>query len=211
MKQIKIYINEKLHVTTKSHSYSCHPKTLEELREIIIQRIENDGSDCDLNDIDVSKIENMSYMFCAIGNKIFEDFNGDVSMWNVSNVKNMECMFWGCVQFNGDMSEWDVSNVTDMSSMFSKCENFNGDISQWDVSSVIKMQEMFSGCKEFNCDLSDWNMSKVENIQEMFKGCKKFRCNLLSNWWDVSNAKYMNRAFKGWPTKPKWYDRNIRE
>jgi len=32
--------------------------------------------------------------------------------------------------FNGDISKWDVSSVKDMSNMF-QCSNFNGDISKW--------------------------------------------------------------------------------
>ena len=61
MKNINKYINEKLHVTTKSHiqRYTCQPKNKDELRKIIIQRIQDEGNDCDLNDIDVSKITDM--------------------------------------------------------------------------------------------------------------------------------------------------------
>jgi surface protein len=47
-------------------------------------------------------------------------FNGDISKWDVSNVKNMNRMFesstFTCE--NGDISNWDVSNVKDMSFMF---------------------------------------------------------------------------------------------
>ena len=127
MKHIKNYINEKLHVTTKSHlhSYTCQSKTKDELRKIIIQRIKEDGPDCDLNDIDVSKITDMSHLFSANmyfnGNEIFNDFNGDISLWNVSNVKNMSGMFNFCNQFNCDISSWNVSHVTDMSLMFYGC------------------------------------------------------------------------------------------
>ena len=178
MKHIKNYINEKLHITTKSHTYSCQPKLWGELRDIIVKRIEEDGKECDLNEIDVSKIENMSYMFCASGNKIFENFNGDISRWDVSNVKYMDTMFFGCKKFNCDISKWDVSNVKNMNYMFYGCEQFNCDMSRWDVSNVERMQEMFKDCKNFNCDLSRWNVSNVKDMIDTFKGC---------------------------PTKPEWY------
>ena len=46
---------------------------------------------------------------------------------------------------NGDISNWDVSNVKDMEFMFSlsKFTDKNGDISEWDVSNVKNMQFMF--------------------------------------------------------------------
>ena len=38
-------------------------------------------------------------------------------------------------KFNGDISKWDVSMLKDMNWMFYKSK-FNGDISNWDVSKV---------------------------------------------------------------------------
>ena len=50
-------------------------------------------------------------------------------------------------EFNGDISKWDVSNVKDMAFMFSKSKftGENGDIAKWDVSNVKDMQYMFYG------------------------------------------------------------------
>ena len=205
MKQIKNYINEKLHVTTRSF-YTCQPKTTDELQKIIIQRIKDEGPECDLNDIDVSKITDMSYLFNINRNKIFKDFNGDISMWDVSNVKSMVGMFTSCNEFNSDISQWDVSNVTNMNNMFSKCKQFNGDLSRWDVSSATNMELMFYECENFNCDISRWDVSKVTNIKFMFEGCKNFRQNI--DKWDVSNIRgsiNMFYSFNDCPTKPKWY------
>ena len=50
-------------------------------------------------------------------------------------------MFFGSV-FNGDLSKWNVSKVKDMYGMFAHSV-FNGDISGWDVSRVEDMNEMF--------------------------------------------------------------------
>ena len=44
-------------------SYSCQPKTKDELKEIIKNRISKEGNCCDLNDIDTSLITDMSYLF----------------------------------------------------------------------------------------------------------------------------------------------------
>ena len=162
-----------LHITTTSHLYSYNPTTKDELKKIIIQRIKDEGPECDLNDIDVSNINDMSGLFDAfgVGNEIFKNFNGDISLWNVSNVTNMYAMFNRCEKFNCDLSDWDVSNVEDMGIMFNGCEKFNGDISRWDVSNVKTIAYMFHECKKFNCDLSHWNMSNIENMYNAFLEC----------------------------------------
>ena len=138
MKSLKSYIQEKL--TIKKSKYNYQPETKEELQDIIKKRIEQEGPEVDLNDIDVSKITDMSYLFEET------DFNGNISEWDVSNVISMYAMFWECEEFNQDISSWDVSNVTDMSYMFWECKAFNQDISGWDVSNVTNMNAMFYGC-----------------------------------------------------------------
>lgn len=71
----------------KFNEYNLRPKTKEDLEWIITERIKKYGTECDLNDIDVSGITDMSYIFCK------SDFNGDISKWNVSNVTDMSFMF----------------------------------------------------------------------------------------------------------------------
>ncbi len=73
------------------------------------------------------------------------------------------------------LENWDVSNVKNMNCMFLGCKNFNADLSKWDVSSVGDMDGMFWGCKKFNCDLSKWNVSKVTNMEDMFDGCNSLK------------------------------------
>ena len=135
-----------LHITTTSHLYSCQPKTKDELQEIIIQRIIEDGLECDLNDIDVSKIKDMSYLFNARENIIFKEFNGDISRWDVSKVTNMSCMFHQCKKFNCDISDWNVSNVKDMDGMFIWCKSFEQNLDNWDVSNVKHIYNAFLNC-----------------------------------------------------------------
>ena len=45
---------------------------------------------------------------------------GDLSNWNVSNIKDMRRMFYGCEQLKsvGDLSNWNVSKVEDMDCTF---------------------------------------------------------------------------------------------
>lgn len=85
------------------------------LEQLIKEAIEKDGPNCDLNFIDVSNITDMSGLFSRFSffNNEFHKFNGDISKWDVSNVKRMDGMFFESV-FNGDISKWNVSNVQDM-------------------------------------------------------------------------------------------------
>ena len=91
------------------------PQTKEELRNLIKRRIKEEGNEVNLNDIDVSAITDMSWLFCDL------DFNGDVSGWNVSNVTNMMNMFYDCESFNKDLSDWDVSSVRYHLAIFYNC------------------------------------------------------------------------------------------
>ena len=116
MKQINKYIYERLHINkdTGNHSYNYHPKTRDELKELIKKLIKERGNKADLNDIDTSEITDMYALFYK------SEFNGDISEWDVSNVEDMDYIFCYNSKFNGDISNWDVSNVKDMRSMFYK-------------------------------------------------------------------------------------------
>ena len=142
-----------------------------------------------LEDWDVSNVKNMECMFCGCKN-----FNSDLSKWDVSNVENMSSMFEGCEKFNSDLSNWDVNKVTNMSYMFNGCKKFNSNLSEWDVSGAGNMKCMFQFCNSFNSDLSNWNVSGVKNMGWMFRNCKKFNCDLSK--WNVSNDEDMHDMFR---------------
>ena len=115
MKKLASHTHEALKIgknLSKFSVYSCRPTSKKELASIIDDRISMYGPDCDLNDIDVILIKDMSGLFC---NSIF---TGDISKWDVSNVENMGYMFEKS-KFNGDISKWDVSKVKNMAEMFS--------------------------------------------------------------------------------------------
>ena len=210
----KLDINEKLIINKniKFKKYKYHPEDKDELKNLIKELIFDRGNKADLNDIDTSKITDMSYLFGQNNDQSDKcwEFNGDISEWDVKNVKNMKGMF-NLSHFtgeNGDLSNWDVSNVEDMSYMFNFYEG--GDkikISKWDVSNVTNMCRMFSG-SNFKCDISKWDVSHVNNMGYMFHG-SKFNGD-ISNW-NVSKVKYMLHMFEESPLEknpPKWYKIN---
>ena len=124
--------------------YNHHPK--EKLKDLIEELIKERGNEADLNDVDVSQITDMSYLFYK------SNFNGDISKWDVSGVKWMYYMF-SRSQFNEDISKWDVSGVENMGIF--EGSQFNGDISNWDVSNVECMRYMFED-SQFNGNISKW-------------------------------------------------------
>ena len=95
-------------------AYSCQPKSNGELNRIINERISKEGPYCDLNNIDVSQITDMSYLFYK------SEFNGDISKWNVSNVENMSNMF-AYSRFNQDISKWKINEFCDVRHIFYSC------------------------------------------------------------------------------------------
>ena len=194
-------------------------KDLEHLRALIYERIKDQGFKANLNDIDTSNITDMSQLFSAVyksdggynlrwllGDSTdaidFSRFDGDISQWDVSNVKSMNSMFYES-KFNGDISKWDVSNVENMKWMF-RLSKFNGDISNWDVSKVQDMAQMFRNSK-FTGDISNWNVSRVRNMTRMFYK-SKFNGDLSK--WKVPRGRYMKNVFDDSPLEgkePDWY------
>ena len=110
-------------------------------------------------------------------------FNQDIGSWDVSNVTNMEQMFYFATTFNQDISNWDVSNVTDMNNMFYKATAFNQDLSSWDVSSVTNMDRMLASTDVFNQDLSSWDVSNVTD-------CQNF--SLITTAWTLPKPNFTN-------------------
>ena len=141
MKTLKQHIDEALKIgknLSEWSSYSCQPKTYKELKQIIKDRIDKEGPNCDLNDIDTLLIEDMSWLFRH------SSFNGDISKWDVSNVEYMNHMF-DSSDFNQLIRDWDVSKVNNMRWMFRNSE-FNKDISKWNIKSNCDTTKMFKDC-----------------------------------------------------------------
>ena len=109
MRSLNEYLtaDERSTITERSID-NTKPRSVKALQKIIKQRIIEQGPNCDLNDIDVSRMKSMSHLFCGDtegADKVLNSFNGDISQWDVSNVKDMGWMFCKS-QFNGDISKW---------------------------------------------------------------------------------------------------------
>ena len=95
-----------------------------------------------IEDLNTSKVTDMGYMFreFALNDKV----NWDLSKWDVSNVTNMNEMFYSIGRQRGDkssildLSNWDVSNVTEAYNMFSSMVNLRKiyATTDWDFISI---------------------------------------------------------------------------
>ena len=136
-----------------SHKYGIFKaKTNGDLCALVYTIIKIAGNTCDLNCIDVSDVQDMSFVFHIYG----MNFDGNISKWDVSNVVNMQAMFADTV-FCGNIANWNVSNVINMHAMFSNSK-FNGNISKWDVSNVRRIEMMFYK-SYFSGDINNWNIN----------------------------------------------------
>ena len=191
-------------------------KSKKQLRKEIEEQLRIQGPDADLNDIDVSTVTDMSYLFCGNFENESKKFsrglaikNIKIDQWDVSKVKNMSYMFFYCYDFLGNgLENWDVSDVRDMSYMFNGCNAFRGEsIENWDVSKVTNMKYMFCDCGfKFNPNLSNWDVSNVIDMSELFacsyhytgKGLNKWNINPNCNLKNMFTSTHVRR-------RPKWY------
>lgn len=212
MNNLNQYITEKfkIHKNIKIQKYNYHPSSWDELYDLLRKLLKERGPDANLNDIDVSKVTTFYDKETKAG--LFEELNIqniDISLWDVSNVTNMQWTFLRCEKFNCDLSLWDVSNVTNMQGMFNGCKKFEGKgLSQWNVSNVEDMSYLFAYSSRFNEDISNWNLSSIITINNMFKSNRSFKQD-LSNWKKyISSNTQMFFAFEKSlleKNPPEWY------
>ena len=104
-----------------------------------------------LADICTCCIDDMSYVFA---NSTRQDFSG-LETWCISNVKDMQGMFYNATHFNYDINSWNVSNVTNMKEMFCGAVEFNQPLNKWKPLMVEDMEYMFGDASVFNQDISE--------------------------------------------------------
>lgn len=162
----------------RKNRFNYFPTSRNELKDIIKKRIDKEGINVDLNDIDTSEITDM--------NRLFADTNfcGNISDWDTSKVTDMSDMFQYCQTFIGEgIENWDVSNVVNFSGMFMGCKKFNANVGKWDITSAEDLDYMFYGCEKFNQDLRTWkNAANIKHTVKMFKNCPTLNQEYIPEW-----------------------------
>ena len=206
MKQLDIYITEKLHLNKDIKEYKYFPEDEAQLMNILVDEKQIlKKRKLDLSDIEMSNITNISSAFQGCRNLI----EVDLSSWDVSNVTDMGHLFNDCRNLKKvNLSGWNTSKVKDISRMFDMCQKLEviEGIEDFDTSSVETMEQMFYGCNKFNQDISKWDVSNVINFRVTFTGCVRFNQD-LENWEinDKADTKWMLRNTPSLLKKPSWW------
>lgn len=224
-------LNSNTQIYDKRKDYKFFPKDKEELKQILKDLIHQRGPNANLNDIDTSKITDMSYLFYRRSEQIEKI---DISNWDVSNVEDMSMMFKDCNQFSCNLSKWKplklkttfemfkncfnfndkiFSNTIKLENargMFKNCKTFNQDISDLFTENLKITESMFMGCENFNEDISNWKLPKLNNMNWMFSCCTNFNKD-LSKWKINKNVKKIGVFLKciNLKTIPIWYKQPI--
>ena len=162
--------------------YKYTPQTKEELYKLIIKKYKENPEEPNLLDIDTSAITDMSELFYieALKKYGFKDQlvkikKLDLSTWNVSNVTNINFMFWQCYHLKAiDLSGWNTASLEYMNVTFGDCISLKSiDLSHFDISNVVEMNQLFAGCKALHhIEFFDINNLGYElHFYAMFADC----------------------------------------
>jgi len=95
----------------------------------------------------------------------------DISIWNLSNAKDISSLFYGCSSLKKlpDISKWNTDSITNLNNIFKNCSSltFIPDISKWKLNNRIKINNIFSGCYSLLSipDISKWNINIPEELK----------------------------------------------
>lgn len=140
----------------------------------------------DLKGLDVSNVENASYMF----QNCTKLENVDVSNWDTSHMQNLEGLFYYCTSLKqANLNSWNISNVTILQQTFYRCQQLvELKIDKWDVSNVKNFTSIFGYCSNVkNLDLKKWDTRSAQTFYAMFDGCESLTVLNLTNF-NTSNA-----------------------
>lgn len=142
----------------------------------------------DISSWDLSKAENMSFMFYKCNSLINFFANNSSSKM----LKNMYSMFGYCSELKTvKMNNWNVAKAWEFTSMFQKCQNLiSAEMNGWNSppENKINLNEMFEGCssiEEINIAGLYVTPGKYEDV---FKGCRRLKKISVPDNFDVYSS-----------------------
>jgi hypothetical protein len=157
---------------------------------------------------DVSAIKDFHYACASSSNA--PPFSSDL-YWSTSLATSMQGVFYSNTEFKGDLSTWDVSNVKMMRSMFANSGIQNSGIAYWNTACLQDASYMFSesGLRP-DVDLSKWNTKNCRDMSSMFENTAIVDSGI--GRWDVSSVVLTGNMLQGtrfsgnldkWPAKQR--------
>ena len=182
MKRLNKYIIEKILINKRYKFNKIKVETRKQLETIILERYNKNKSFIDLTDIDISELDDLSYIFYELYSMEVVDISG----WDTSNVITMDCMFSQCPKLKKiiGIENLDVSKSEDVSYMFYGGENLvELDLTNWNPKLLQKTRYMFYGCSNLKIikNIENWQLPNIKNVSYMFCNCTKLDVD-LSNW-----------------------------
>ena len=187
MKSLNQYIIEKILINKSSKFNKIKVESKDQLEAIIQKRYNNNNSFIDLTDIDISKLDNLSSIFCGLKLEVV-----NISGWDTSNVTTMENMFCFCDKLKNiiGIENLDVLKLKRANFMFDSCENLvELDLTNWNPISLQRAWGMFDDCLNLKIikNIENWQFPNIKDVSYMFCDCAKLDVD-LSNW-DLTNIK----------------------
>ena len=187
MKSLNEYIIEKILINKSSKFNKIKVESKDQLEAIIQKRYNNNNSFIDLTDIDISKLDNLSSIFCGLKLEVV-----NISGWDTSNVTAMAYMFSRCKNLKNiiGIENLDVSKLEKANFMFDSCENLvELDLTNWNPKLLQKTRYMFCGCSNLKIikNIENWQLPNIKDVRYMFCNCTKLDVD-LSNW-DLTHIK----------------------
>ena len=187
MKSLNQYIIEKILINKSSKFNKIKVESPDQLLSIIRERHNNNKSFVDLTDLDISELDNLSYIFYGSNMEVV-----DISGWDTSNVTTMENMFCFCDKLKNiiGIENLDVSKLQSANAMFYGCQNLvELDLTNWNPISLQNAWSMFYRCSNLKIikNIENWQLPNIKDVSYMFYKCTKLDVD-LSNW-DLTNVK----------------------
>lgn len=215
MKSLTTYINERLIINQSfKGATTITVKSKQQLQDIIYDRLGENPEELDLNDLDVSSINDFSDIFSSyLFSELRKTKRIHIEEWNTENATDMTDMFQMCINLEEvDVSNFDVSDVVTMDYMFRKCKSLKElDLTHWKVNRVRDMEKMFYDCESLETigDVSGWRPESLKIFNNAFNGCKVLKNVDTSKWSDYFDSVSSTDAFYGCPyiQIPDWAEK----
>ena len=168
----------------------------------------------------IKNITDFSYMFKDCGGLIALP---DFGKWDVTNINNMEGLFWKCynlIYISNNISNWNTNNLQNIHGMFFGCVYmmYLPDISNWNTNNLENITELFHYCQSLRKvpDISKWNIEKLKSLNLIFADCKSLKSLPDISNWNTNNITEITGLFEecelleSLPDISKWNTNNIK-